>query len=243
MHHKSNIGHQYVGQLSTLTIGQPYFAVDARGLDIDWRQDPNYQALLETLPDYKASLETRYPLVCERCMPLVEEKLLKKEHMARSKALGGWLNANARQGTPRRPGMSERHSSILRQPRERPWQARLWILQGTLYGLTTLWAAVSYVYGAFPSPSRDVFGNIYCRDGPNTITTRTDSKPIVYSYIYLLDLLESHMVAGSKGWDAHHWPERISCQFSPHSVTIGSDHVSYRESNSSYGHLDSSCQA
>jgi hypothetical protein len=93
------------------------------------------------------------------------------------------------------------------------------------------------------SASRDVFfKNIYHRDGANTIATRTDSKPIIYSYIYLLDLLESHMVAGSEGRDAHHRPERISRQFSPHSVAMGSEHVSYREFNFLYGHLDSSCQ-
>ncbi|KIM24127.1 hypothetical protein M408DRAFT_11129 [Serendipita vermifera MAFF 305830] len=108
-------------------------------------EDPNYQALLETLPDYKASLETRYPLVCEQCLPLVEEKLIKKEHMAKSKALGGWMNA--KQGTPRRPGLPGKNSSILRQPRERPWQARIWMLQGLLYVVTTLWVLTSYIYG------------------------------------------------------------------------------------------------
>ena len=82
-------------------------------------------------------------------MPLVEEKLLKKEHMAKSKALGGWINANKKQGIPRRPGIGGRNSSILRQPREKPWQARIWMLQGVLYVATTLWVVVSYVYGAF----------------------------------------------------------------------------------------------
>jgi hypothetical protein len=209
VHHKPDVSHQHIGELSTPAVGQPD-SVRVRGVDIDWRQDQNYQALLETLPVYKASLETRYPLVCGQCMPLVEEKLLKKEHMARSKALGGWLTANARQGTPQRPGMSVRHSSILRQPRSKPWQTRLWMLQGVLYALTTLWAVVSYVYGAFPSSSYDLYCNDYHRNGTNAVATHTDFESIIYTCIHLLGLLESDVATSSKGRDAHHWPERIS---------------------------------
>ncbi|PVF94500.1 hypothetical protein CPB86DRAFT_788989 [Serendipita vermifera] len=110
--------------------------------------DPNYEALLATLPEYRASLETRYPIVCERCAPLVEEKLLKKERMAKSKALGGWLDANTKQRiTSRRPSAPARNGSIVKQQREKPWQVRLWMLQGLFYASSTVWVAVSYIYG------------------------------------------------------------------------------------------------
>ncbi|KAG8852452.1 hypothetical protein FRB91_006446 [Serendipita sp. 411] len=109
--------------------------------------DPSYEALLATFPEYKASLETRYPLVCERCVPLVEQKLLSKEQMARAKALGGWLNASSKHTGVRRPGIASRTPSIVRPPRERPWQIYLWALQGLLYAITTGWVIISYFYG------------------------------------------------------------------------------------------------
>lgn len=43
------------------------------------------------LPEYKESLHVRYPPVCENCLPAVEEEIRSKDHMARTKALGGWL--------------------------------------------------------------------------------------------------------------------------------------------------------
>jgi hypothetical protein len=73
---------------------------------------------------------------------------MKKEHMARSKALGGWLSGNPKQGTPRRPAVGPRNSSILRQQKEKPWQTRLWILQGLLYAATMAWTTAAYFYGA-----------------------------------------------------------------------------------------------
>ncbi|KAG8834337.1 hypothetical protein FRC17_009105 [Serendipita sp. 399] len=67
--------------------------------------------------------------------------------MARAKALGGWLNANAKQTGPKRPKASSRTPSIVRPPRERPWQTYLWALQGLLYIMTTGWVILSYFYG------------------------------------------------------------------------------------------------
>lgn len=39
--------------------------------------DPDYQILLNNSSNYKKDLESRYPLVCSRCAPSVERKLLK----------------------------------------------------------------------------------------------------------------------------------------------------------------------
>lgn len=63
----------------------------------EWRltatsfQDPMCQALLEGLPAYKASLDIRYPPVCATCLPSVQDDIQRKNHMARTTALGGWL--------------------------------------------------------------------------------------------------------------------------------------------------------
>ena len=43
------------------------------------------------LPEYRNSLHVRYPPVCEKCQPAVDEEIRAKDHMARTKALGGWL--------------------------------------------------------------------------------------------------------------------------------------------------------
>jgi hypothetical protein len=43
------------------------------------------------LAEYKESLQLRYPPVCATCLPLVEDEIRRKNEMARSKALGGWL--------------------------------------------------------------------------------------------------------------------------------------------------------
>jgi len=56
------------------------------------RQRSEYQARVEMLPAYRESLHVRYPPVCDQCLPQVEEQIRQKEHMARTKALGGWLS-------------------------------------------------------------------------------------------------------------------------------------------------------
>ncbi|KIO29352.1 hypothetical protein M407DRAFT_21577 [Tulasnella calospora MUT 4182] len=53
--------------------------------------DPAYKQLLEQLPAYKESLNLRYPPLCPSCTPAVEEVLERKNQMARTSVLGGWL--------------------------------------------------------------------------------------------------------------------------------------------------------
>lgn len=52
--------------------------------------DPEYQRLLLNSIDYKKDLESRYPLVCSRCAPNVNRKLLKV-----NKRLWSLISANA----------------------------------------------------------------------------------------------------------------------------------------------------
>ncbi|KAG8994265.1 hypothetical protein FRB94_007270 [Tulasnella sp. JGI-2019a] len=53
--------------------------------------DHMYQQLLGNMDAYKASLDVRYPPICSNCLPAVEEDIRRKDQMARSTALGGWL--------------------------------------------------------------------------------------------------------------------------------------------------------
>ncbi|ESK98037.1 hypothetical protein Moror_473 [Moniliophthora roreri MCA 2997] len=53
--------------------------------------DPSYERRLEDLPAYRESLHVRYPPVCENCLPVVEDVIQRKNNMARSQALAGWL--------------------------------------------------------------------------------------------------------------------------------------------------------
>ncbi|KAF9244549.1 Ima1 N-terminal domain-containing protein [Melanogaster broomeanus] len=54
-------------------------------------QHPEYAQRLEQLPAYRESLHVRYPPVCVNCSPAVEDEIQRKNQMARTKALGGWL--------------------------------------------------------------------------------------------------------------------------------------------------------
>ncbi|KAJ3550294.1 hypothetical protein NMY22_g569 [Coprinellus aureogranulatus] len=54
---------------------------------------PEYEQRLRDYPRYKATIEARYPPVCEACQPAVDEEIQRKEQMARRKALGHWLKA------------------------------------------------------------------------------------------------------------------------------------------------------
>ncbi|KAH8835905.1 Ima1 N-terminal domain-containing protein [Flagelloscypha sp. PMI_526] len=54
-------------------------------------ESPEYASRIASLPTYRASLEARYPPVCDSCLPLVQDKIQEKDNMARMTALGGWL--------------------------------------------------------------------------------------------------------------------------------------------------------
>ena len=54
------------------------------------------------LPTYEQNLHQRYPPVCEACLPAVEDEIKKKDHMARTQALGKWLQDSKGRGRQRR---------------------------------------------------------------------------------------------------------------------------------------------
>jgi len=93
-------------------------------------QDPDYEPRIANFATYKASMHARYPLVCERCAPLVEEEIRKKDVMARSNALGSWLNESKKKDT-RRQVLS---SSVDRYKLNR--ELRWWAARGVLWVAT-----------------------------------------------------------------------------------------------------------
>lgn len=54
--------------------------------------DPGYEEKLHMLPEYEASLGSRYPPVCSDCAPRVQERITERDQFARSWSLGRWLD-------------------------------------------------------------------------------------------------------------------------------------------------------
>ncbi|THG94954.1 hypothetical protein EW026_g6609, partial [Hermanssonia centrifuga] len=75
------------------------------------QDDPEYTRRTELLPAYRQSVETRYPPVCHNCLPAVEEEIKKRDYMARTSALGGFLQKSRGKGKQRQVSVSlqEKH--------------------------------------------------------------------------------------------------------------------------------------
>jgi hypothetical protein len=71
----------------------------------------------------------RYPPVCDSCLPAVEDEIRRKDTMARTKALGGWLQES--KGKEKQRRISETHKETEMMGAEMiAWRARgvLWII-------------------------------------------------------------------------------------------------------------------
>lgn len=55
-------------------------------------EDRDYALYERALPAYKASLEERFPPFCASCAPALQARLERNNYVAKSLALGGWLN-------------------------------------------------------------------------------------------------------------------------------------------------------
>ncbi|KAL0951432.1 hypothetical protein HGRIS_008125 [Hohenbuehelia grisea] len=108
-------------------------------------ESPEYAKRVAQLPEYRASLDARYPPVCDACAPAVEDEIKEKDSMARLKALSGWLKQSKGKEQHRRvSGPKEREQVV----HELFW----WKSRGALCLLSTL-ASVTYdVSGAFGHP-------------------------------------------------------------------------------------------
>ncbi|KAG9314227.1 hypothetical protein JVU11DRAFT_5014 [Chiua virens] len=101
-------------------------------------QHPDYAQRLEQLPAYRDSLHVRYPPVCANCLPAVEDEIEQKNHMARTKALGGWLKDSRGKGR-------QRLASSSGKDRERlGFQLTIWRARGALWWSTLLCVMIAY---------------------------------------------------------------------------------------------------
>ncbi|KAF9015539.1 Ima1 N-terminal domain-containing protein [Cyathus striatus] len=106
-------------------------------------ESPDYERRLEMLPEYRESLQQRYPPVCDNCLPAVEEEIRKKDQMARAKALGGWLQQSKGKERQRRvSGTNTDREKITMEMKL--WRARgiLWLMSLGLSVVGSISAAI-----------------------------------------------------------------------------------------------------
>jgi hypothetical protein len=95
------------------------------------------------LAQYRESLHRRYPPVCPDCAPAVEEEIRRKDSMARSSALRGWLDKT--RGKER-----ERRVSGSLQERERAIKhIYIWRIRGVLWVSTAACWMLGYISSVF----------------------------------------------------------------------------------------------
>ena len=97
-----------------------------------------YEKRLELLPEYRRSIEVRYPPVCANCMPTVVEEIREKDEIARVRALGSELRNT--KGTDNR-----RRTSLTRKERDKlERELRLWRIRGCLWAASAVCAIAGY---------------------------------------------------------------------------------------------------
>jgi hypothetical protein len=111
----------------------------------DATQHPDYAKRLEQLPAYRESLNVRYPPVCENCSPAVEDEIQRKNQMARTKALGGWLKESKGKDRQRQVSGTEREREKVES------QLAVWRLRGALWWTTLICVVASHAAGGYPS--------------------------------------------------------------------------------------------
>ncbi|KAI0778297.1 Ima1 N-terminal domain-containing protein [Trametes elegans] len=89
--------------------------------------DPDYERRLESLPEYRQSVELRYPPICANCLPAVEEEIRKRDNMARVRALGGALKTTRGTDSRRRSSASQKERDKLER------ELRAWKIRGCLW--------------------------------------------------------------------------------------------------------------
>ncbi|SPO21406.1 uncharacterized protein UTRI_00883 [Ustilago trichophora] len=78
--------------------------------------DPEYQEKLRHLPDYEASIASRYPPVCSDCAPKVQKRITERDQFARSWSLGKWLDLKKRASFVELADVND-HTSPIKIPR------------------------------------------------------------------------------------------------------------------------------
>lgn len=106
-------------------------------------QDPDYNRLLAQLPAYQSSLETRYPPICANCLPAVEEEIKRRDNMARTSALGGFLKESRGKERQRQVAVTRNQKEALER------QLVMWKVRGVLWGVTLAVFLIVYGIGGF----------------------------------------------------------------------------------------------
>ncbi|KAJ6621578.1 Ima1 N-terminal domain-containing protein [Mycena sp. CBHHK59/15] len=106
---------------------------------------PEFNRRMQTLDEYRESLHLRYPPVCDSCRPAVEDEIRRKDAMARTQALGGWLNQTKGKEKQRRVSLPKQESSKLGVEMV-AWRVRgcLWAATATLSMFGCFSAALGY---------------------------------------------------------------------------------------------------
>ncbi|KAK7064357.1 integral inner nuclear membrane protein ima1 [Favolaschia claudopus] len=84
----------------------------------------------QTLDGYRESLHLRYPPVCDSCQPAVEEEIRRKDAMARSHALGGYLNQTKGKARQRQVSLTREETQKLGT------EMLIWRIRGCLWAAT-----------------------------------------------------------------------------------------------------------
>jgi len=113
--------------------------------------DPEYNQRLAVLPEYRESIETRYPPVCANCLPAVEEEIRRRDHVARTSALGGFLKESKGQARQRKISANQSKEKLDRS-------LVIWRVRGILWFTTLIAMNAFYVanvvgYDALQLPS------------------------------------------------------------------------------------------
>ncbi|KAJ7275202.1 Ima1 N-terminal domain-containing protein [Mycena haematopus] len=87
---------------------------------------------MQTLDEYRESLHLRYPPVCDSCRPAVEEEIRRKDAMARTQALGGWLNQTKGKARQRQASLTKEETAKLGM------EMLAWRIRGYLWATTVL---------------------------------------------------------------------------------------------------------
>ncbi|KAI0788511.1 Ima1 N-terminal domain-containing protein [Abortiporus biennis] len=103
-------------------------------------EDPEYASRLETFPTYRESVEIRYPPVCPQCLPAVEDEIRKRDQMAKTTALGGFLKDSRGKGRQRQVSLTHARKEQLEK------SLLMWRIRGVLYALTLAISLSTYTF-------------------------------------------------------------------------------------------------
>ncbi|KAG5519141.1 hypothetical protein PMAC_002229 [Pneumocystis sp. 'macacae'] len=115
------------------------FIVNSLASYLPSEDHPDYHVYLSAFPSYRAFLEEQYPIVCDFCSSRVQEYLAKKNYIAKSNTLAGWLS-NSQKTINSKRTLSQ---SFLRI------RFFIWGLRGIGWWIITCSMVIYYILGTF----------------------------------------------------------------------------------------------